>query len=443
MLLAGVGAFALTNAHAVTDAGAPVQRAAEQPPGERAPVAPPANGSTVYTRQQVGHGSIQVVGPSGRLRYYDDAHDGYWDVDEVAPGVVVYTATDRVDRPGCARTCIRQVIERLDLATGETTVLFSRLGPRYHAAEWHDADPVRRHSFLVADMAEDRVVQVNASTGATEWVWRAESAFPPESGGPYPGDWTHLNDVAVVNGTTVMASLRNQDRVVFVRRSGDVVAGRTLGGDHAVLYEQHNPDYLPADRGGPAVLVADSGNDRVVEYAWTGDGWTRTWAWRDDRLSWPRDADRLPDGNTLVTDTHGGRILEVAPDGDVVWSMDVASAYEAERLSTPPESGGGAAAARTGLRSVGADGDGSAGGASASGDASASGRAGASGDGQSALSVVPPRVRHGALAVAPRWMSFADVVLLAGLAGVAACWAGAEAWWAGYRVSVTVERRGG
>ena len=133
-----------------------------------------------------------------------------------------------------------------------------------------------------------------------------------------------------------------------------VVENWTLGSDddHDTLYEQHNPDYIPAERGGPAIVLADSENDRVTEFQREGgagaDGeWERAWTWSDDRLEWPRDADRLPNGNTLVTDTDGGRVLEVAPNGSVVWSVGVRGGYDAERLGTGDESAGGPAMSAT------------------------------------------------------------------------------------------------
>jgi hypothetical protein len=136
-----------------------------------------------------------------------------------------------------------------------------------------------------------------------------------------------------------------------------VIRNRTLGSDgaHGTLYEQHNPDYIPRQSGGPAVLVAGSENNRVVEYQRTQDGWTRTWMWQDLRLQWPRDADRLPNGNTMITDTNGGRVLEVAPNGSVVWSVEVAFPYEAERLGTGDESEGGPSARRERVDSRNAD----------------------------------------------------------------------------------------
>ncbi|MFC7197309.1 hypothetical protein ACFQL4_26140 [Halosimplex aquaticum] len=133
------------------------------------------------------------------------------------------------------------------------------------------------------------------------------------------------------------------DRVVFVEPGEGVQSDWTLGeeNNYSILYEQHNPDYIPASRGGPAITVADSENSRVLEYQRQNGSWTRSWGWHDSRLQWPRDADRLPSGNTLVSDTHGDRVAEVAPNGTVVWSVTVGMPYEAERLGTGDESAGG------------------------------------------------------------------------------------------------------
>ena len=80
--------------------------------------------------------------------------------------------------------------------------------------------------------------------------------------------------------------------------------------------------------------MADSENDRVVEYARESEGeWRRTWE-LSGGFNWPRDADRLPNGNTLITDTLNQRVLEVTPRGEVVWEYYAPWApYDAERLS--------------------------------------------------------------------------------------------------------------
>lgn len=186
------------------------------------------------------------------------------------------------------------------------------------------------------------------------------------------------------------ASLRNQDTVIFVNRtSGRVNRTLSLGrdDDHSVLYEQHNPDYIPEENGGPAMIVADSNNDRVVEYQFEDGQWTESWVWQDTRLKWPRDADRLPNGHTLVTDTNGNRVVEVDERGDVHWSFSAPiDAYDAERLSTPDESGNGTAAAAAGLVSRTAEPDTPAERASAAVSA-----------------VLGPRVVNGIIMVTPGW----------------------------------------
>jgi hypothetical protein len=54
---------------------------------------------------------------------------------------------------------------------------------------------------------------------------------------------------------------------------------------------------------------------------------------------WPRDADPLPNGNTLVVDTLTHRAVEVTPRGEVVWEVYVPWApYDAERMAHGDES---------------------------------------------------------------------------------------------------------
>ena len=50
-------------------------------------------------------------------------------------------------------------------------------------------------------------------------------------------------------------------------------------------------------------------------------------------LNWPRDADKLPSGNILITDTLNKRIIEVDPQGKIVWGVWTQFIpYEADRL---------------------------------------------------------------------------------------------------------------
>lgn len=310
------------------------------------------SGQTVVTGT-----AFVVVDGDGTVEYRETVRDGYWDVDPIpdSDAVVVSTVTRSPDRLGCSN-CVVQRIERIDPTTGDREVLYSEVTPGERNVEWHDVDRVNETRYVIADIAQHEVETVDTTTDTTVWEWSAYTALSPGAGGQFDGDWTHLNDVEIVrDGQYVTASLRNHDRVVFVNRtSGRVNESLSLGtdDDHSILDEQHNADYIPEERGGPAMIVADSNNDRIVEFRREDGEWVESWVWQDDRLKWPRDADRLPNGHTLVTDTNGNRVLQVDRRGRIVWSIETnLDAYEAERLSTGDESAGGTAAAELGLDS--------------------------------------------------------------------------------------------
>lgn len=310
------------------------------------------NPVTVYTIDATGPGQLTAVSSNGSVQYRNTTYNLYHDVDPVSEGshTVLYVASELLDPEACAgpSKCIRNVVETVNLTTGNVTRLYSTLGPRNGSSQIHDVDRVNESVLLVGDIGPpDRVYMINVTTGQMIWEWRVETAYEPESGGSYPEDWTHLNDVAALEDGHVMVNLRNQDQVVFLRPGHGVVEEWTLGCDdcHATLYEHHNPDYIPAERGGPALLVADSENNRVVEYQRTESEWNKSWSWTDSDLQWPRDADRLPNGTTLIGDSHGNRILEVNRSGGVVWQLTVPDGvYDVERLGTGDESATGLSA---------------------------------------------------------------------------------------------------
>jgi hypothetical protein len=364
-----------------------------------------------------------AIGPDGDLRYRNDSHTRYWDVDPV-PGTtstVEYLYADHLDADACGgdTVCTRNGIERVNLTTGEVTDVYHRVTPGKHSTRWHDADRVNDSRVAVADIAQDRVFVVDTETGIVEWAWDAQSAYPVSaSGGPYPSDWTHLNDVEVLADGRLMVSLRNHDQVVFVDRERGLIESWTLGSDgrHDRLYEQHNPDYIPRSAGGPSVLVADSENNRVVEYHRSDGTWNRTWAWSDSRLQWPRDADRLPNGHTLITDSNGNRVLELDDQGQVVWQLDVAFPYEAERLGTGDESTGGPASGRAGLSGTAAT------------------TTGGTETARGGLDAGP--IANAVSYVLPTWMGFTELAALVGFCLVAVAWAVAELRWSSLTATV-------
>lgn len=389
----------------------------------------PGERTTVVTAHVTG-GDIWQYSLNGTLLYHDDTYDGYWDVDPVPDesNSVVYVATDEVtdkslcDPVGDDDKCFRQIIERANLTTGETEVLYSRVDATDYR-QWHDADRVGDSQYLVADMFSDEVFVVNTTTGIVTWEWNMQNSFSLESGGQYPDDWSHINDVEKLDDGRVMVSPRNHDQVLFVDPQSGLQENWTLGADDhfSILDGQHNPDYFDESAGGPAVLIADSNNNRTIEYARTEDGgWEQSWVWQDERLTWPRDADRLPNGHTLITDTKGGRVVEINEQGEVVWNLSREghsvggyAAYEAERLNTGDESAGGQSAEALGLPSRTAEDD-EAGGVRAVSDSTAA--------------LVPPSAANTvsdavqALLALPAW------VLLVTIGSTAVAWGAVELW---------------
>ena len=308
----------------------------------------PANGSTVVSAQgfeaRAANASlkstrlVEVNGEGEFMREYDlDIGSGYfYDVDPLPDGTVLISAGKH-----------NSSFIKYDPETGQRAWT-EQLG----TDDTHDADLINDDELLVADMRnyneaadvnEDRIFVYNRTRDEVVWEFEFERIYDRENGDDYTDDWTHVNDVDKVGEGLYMASPRNMDQVVLINRSTKEVEW-ALGADenHSVMYEQHNPTYIEGEDGTPTVLVADSENDRVVEYARTNGTWERTWELGvGGNLNWPRDADRLPNGNTLVVDSLNHRAMEVTPEGEVVREHYVSwGTYDAERTALGDEPGG-------------------------------------------------------------------------------------------------------
>jgi hypothetical protein len=279
---------------------------------------------------------VVSVRPSGAVLGVHNVGDHRWwayDVDRLSNGNFLLATT---------RNRHTNIVE-LDAETGDHVTDQDFEGVH----DTHDVDLVNGDELLMNDMGDERnrVLVYNLTREEVVWEYRFDEhtdRFPTSGGGPYGEDWTHNNDVEQVREGVIMVSVRNYDQVVAINRSTKETEW-TLGEDDnaAVLDEQHNPDFITTEDGRATVLVADSLNDRVVEYTREGDEWNRTWVLRGGGLAEPRDADRLPDGNTLVVDRRGHRTVEITPEGEVVWEVYTPwQPYDAERLGTPDESSG-------------------------------------------------------------------------------------------------------
>lgn len=326
-------------------------------------------GQTLITVQgfesfETNNGRAIVVDQNGTIVWqYDPPNSRVFDGEQLANGNLLFsvaTAIDTADCPPSMQTterypehCVKNRVVEINPTTDEIEWEYSWYDTFIQWHEVHDADRLPSGETAIIDMGNDRAFTVNKA-GETTWEWDARKNLGPGSDfwadyvpndsanayrprGP-ESDWTHMNDIDQLANGHFQLSIRNFDVVIEVNPETnqlETVIGRP--GQHEIMQEQHDPNRLA----GATLLIADSENNRVVEYDL--DERREIWAYygSDKRLQWPRDADRLPNGNTLIADSRNYRVLEINADGDVVWEyslkQEVGIIYDADRLGIPEE----------------------------------------------------------------------------------------------------------
>ncbi|HEX75965.1 MAG TPA: hypothetical protein G4O12_05190 [Dehalococcoidia bacterium] len=207
----------------------------------------------------------------------------------------------------------------------------------------HDADRLPNGNTIFVYGASDhkndaQIIEVNQK-GEVVWSWYAKDHFDKSPyASIYDEGWTHTNAVTRLPDGNTLISPRNFNFMVEVDSNGSVV--RTIG--EGILEDQHDPEILSDGN----ILVA---NHVIPHQAIEIDPKTSRVVWKSagfERDITPvRDADRLPNGNTLITGTT--RILEVTAEGKTAWQLSLKDVifetpkerpargfYKAERIGT-------------------------------------------------------------------------------------------------------------
>ena len=226
-------------------------------------------------------------------------------------------------------------------------VLWSHAGPYHHVIQpawdgtfwtWLDPDEStsKEQSIVQADIETGRelrrISMLNDVIGAHEaygpfGIWSRES----EDELLLVGDTFHPNDVEPLSPALaaafpqfavgdLMISLRSLNMVA-------VLDGRTLEAKWWQVgpwHRQHDPDWLPNGRISVFDNRMSTPYSRIVETdpvtrevttVFAGSPETPFYTWRRGKHQ------RLANGNTLIVEPEGGRVLEVAPEGTILWEF--------------------------------------------------------------------------------------------------------------------------
>lgn len=176
-------------------------------------------------------------------------------------------------------------------------------------------------------MWADRILEVTKD-GDPIWEWRAHEHLDPETDrmtvNDWREEWTHANTVLETPEGNVLVSFRNISTVAIIDKESGAFLWK-MGPPE--LAQQHDPHLLPNGN----ILVFDNGVHRTrvpLVFSRVLEVDPRTdrivWTYRDTPLQsfyspYISGAQRLPNGNTLITEGCSGRLFEVTAQGEVVW----------------------------------------------------------------------------------------------------------------------------
>ncbi|MGW8181371.1 MAG: aryl-sulfate sulfotransferase [bacterium] len=267
--------------------------------------------------------------------YQDSVCNVFWDFEVLAEGDILF-ACNRGNKAGILRAPDTVLWEGTLPGVHHSVVMLPWGNIMYLSARWIYEEP------WVEPVLTDSILEVVQETGEVVWSWNLEDYFSPtDYSCPIciefittagARDWSHSNSIHFYEAdSAILLNVRNLNTFLMISYpSGDILwacgdAG-TFGG--GLFSHAHDVELLANGN----VLLFDNdlhGEEPMLTRALelTVDPGTQTagiaWEWSDETMWAPirGDANRLPNGNTLVTVSHEGRVVEVNPSGEKVWEM--------------------------------------------------------------------------------------------------------------------------
>ncbi|MFF3574437.1 arylsulfotransferase family protein [Nocardia jiangxiensis] len=195
------------------------------------------------------------------------------------------------------------------------------LGPN----RWHRADPnsvFHPDNILISSRKANIIALIDKVT--TSIVWQVGPYFDAAPGAQHQR----------INAHKVPRAL---DQISGQHNPHLIADGLPGAGNILVFDNQGGAGYPPAPLGiyaGSRVLEIDPVTEQIVWQYTAEDSGLPSWTFFS---SFVGNAQRLPNGNTLITEGMQGRIFQVTPEGRVVW--EYVSPYEGLGVGGEPEVG--------------------------------------------------------------------------------------------------------
>lgn len=187
--------------------------------------------------------------------------------------------------------------------------------------------------------------QILQAAGGQEGVFGMHAATENLDHLSFSDDPFHANDVEPLKAAMANAfpMFEEGDLLISLRELNLVAViepteGRLRWYRHGPWHRQHDPDFEPDG----TITVYDNatglGRSRIRRVDPASGEISDAVPLRDDAAfySWRRGKHQtLPNGNILVTEAERGRVLEIAPDGSLVWDREMA--WDADRNITITE----------------------------------------------------------------------------------------------------------
>jgi uncharacterized protein (UPF0248 family) len=214
----------------------------------------------------------------------------------------------------CMGQVPEEIARRVQGGVEESNVLSGQYAPR------SDGEAGKMYSDYLAEVTP---------AGQTVWEWRTWEHLDPVADGIAEVQaprtlWAQGNSVQELPDGDILASYRPTSTVIRIsRKTGKIVwklGSPTVAGQHAptllkngnVLIFDNGPhrldDAVPYSR---VVEVNPATNEIVWKYQDKP-----TWNFFSPRMGF---AQRLPNGNTLITESSFGRVFEVTKEDEIVW----------------------------------------------------------------------------------------------------------------------------